>query len=203
MSSRSRKKERARRIVIIGGIVAISIAVLAGLVGLIVCLTISGSRVERWRGLAELYGETNGLDPGLVLAVIQAESAGDPHAVSRTGARGLMQLMPATADEVARRLGVRLWGHSDLFNPDINVRLGTAYLAQLRRMFGDDPHLYIAAYNAGPGRIQRLRNQNPELSSEEIIARFAPEETRTYVPRVLRYWAKWRRWLAQSRERSR
>jgi len=108
--------------------------------------------------------------------------------ISRAGARGLMQLMPKTAEEVARRHGIRYSGPADLLQPDLNVRLGTLYLASLRRAFHDDPYLYIAAYNAGPGNVDKWRLQHPGLSSREVIERAAFRETKSYVKLVLRAW---------------
>jgi len=143
-----------------------------------------------WTKLATAHANSVGLDPALVLAVIEAESKGRPRAVSRVGARGLMQLMPATAEETAQRHGVRYHGRSDLFDPDLNVRLGTLYLAQLRRQFRDDPHLYIAAYNAGPGNVDKWRLRHPKLTSRQLIAQVAFPQTRAYVRRVM---AAWRR----------
>jgi soluble lytic murein transglycosylase len=168
--------------------------------GLVVChVTRRRPLLKNCRDLARYYGKATGLDPALILAVIQAESAGDPKAVSRSGARGLMQLMPATAQEVATKARIPYAGPDDLFQPDLNVRLGTLYLAQTRRQFSDDPFLYLAAYNAGPGRIGRLRQGNPDLASWEIVATLAPAETRVYVRRVLRYWDKFREELARGR----
>jgi hypothetical protein len=104
-----------------------------------------------------------GLDPRLVRAVIQAESAWNRHAVSHKGAMGLMQLMPATAVSLAV---------DDPYDEVQNVRGGTAYLAQLYERFGDLT-LAVAAYNAGPGAVERYGGVPP----------FA--ETRAYVRRVL------------------
>jgi len=104
-----------------------------------------------------------GLDPRLVRAVIQAESAWNRYAVSHKGAMGLMQLMPATAVSLAV---------DDPYDGVQNVRGGTAYLAQLYERFGDLT-LAVAAYNAGPGAVERYGGVPP----------FA--ETRAYVRRVL------------------
>lgn len=177
------RREVRRRVLLIAGAVAA-----AALAALAAWHLVAARRVVDYRKLAERYGRASGLDPDLVLAVIRAESAGDPKAVSRAGARGLMQLMPRTAEEVARSAGIRLRGADELFQPDLNVRLGTLYLAQLRRGFGDDPYLYVAAYNAGPGNVDRWRLQNPGLSSAELIERVAFQETRHYVKAVLRTW---------------
>ena len=181
LAGRSRRAQRNRFFVLGGTALVLGIAV--------ACSLIETSRRERdWRILAARHARLTGLDPALVRAVIRAESAGNPSAVSRSGARGLMQLMPPTAKEMAEKNDVRYRGPDDLFDPNTNVRLGTLYLAWLRKYFRDDRWLYVAAYNAGPGRVERLRLENPELSSEDLIRRCAPAETRAYVPTVLRYW---------------
>ena len=101
--------------------------------------------------------------------MIRAESNGVPTAVSRKGARGLMQLMPATA----RRLGVRR-----PFDPKENIRGGTAYLAELAARFGETrADLVLAAYNAGERAVEEHQGVPPY------------RETREYVRRVLAFWA--------------
>jgi hypothetical protein len=108
------------------------------------------------------------VDPAFIAAVIRAESNGVPTAVSRKGARGLMQLMPATA----RRLGVRR-----PFDPKENIRGGTAYLAELAARYGDTrPDLVLAAYNAGERAVEEFKGVPPY------------RETRDYVRRVLAFW---------------
>lgn len=104
------------------------------------------------------------VDRALLMAVIDVESGGDPQAVSRKGATGLMQLMPATG---ARH------GASDLFDPRQNITAGARYLKELMRQFGGLP-LALAAYNAGEGAVQRYGGQIPPYS-----------ETLAYVPKVM------------------
>jgi soluble lytic murein transglycosylase-like protein len=94
------------------------------------------------------------LDPMLVMAVIQIESAGYHMAVSPVGAMGLMQLLPSTGEELARKLGVDWRGPDTLFDPFVNVKLGTAYLRQLADRY-QNVNIALAAYNWGPGRIDR------------------------------------------------
>jgi soluble lytic murein transglycosylase len=97
----------------------------------------------------------------LVLALIQVESSGYNFAVSRVGAMGLMQLMPATAEGVARRIGLRWVGSAMLFDPVSNVRLGVPYLRELLDRYGSVTTA-LAAYNWGPTRIaERLRQGEP------------------------------------------
>ncbi len=118
--------------------------------------------------IVEAAAKASRLDPALVAAVIAAESAFQPRAVSRKGARGLMQLMPATA----RRLGVRR-----PFDPAENVRGGAAYLSELAERYGDrSVELVLAAYNAGEGAVDEYKGVPPY------------RETREYVRRVLAFW---------------
>lgn len=114
--------------------------------------------------LARHAGQEAGVDPDLVAAVAGTESGFDPGAVSRAGALGLMQLMPATA----AALGV-----ADPRDPMQNVRGGAAYLHDLLQRFSGDVALAVAAYNAGPAAVERFGGVPP----------FA--ETRAYVARVL------------------
>jgi len=94
------------------------------------------------------------LEPRLVLAVIQVESGFRTRAVSPVGALGLMQIMPATGEELAARLGIEWRGPDTLFDPVANVRIGAAYLRELDDRYGS-LSTALAAYNWGPGRIDR------------------------------------------------
>ncbi|MCL6627596.1 MAG: lytic transglycosylase domain-containing protein [Alicyclobacillus shizuokensis] len=98
----------------------------------------------------------------LIRAVIQQESGGRSDAVSRTGAAGLMQLMPATA----RALGV-----TDVFNPVQNIMGGTRYLAQLLNQFNGNVRLALAAYNAGPGAVEAYQGVPPYAETQQYVAR--------------------------------
>ncbi|MEM9177221.1 MAG: lytic transglycosylase domain-containing protein [Myxococcota bacterium] len=95
------------------------------------------------------------LEPDLVMAVIEVESAGYHLAESHVGALGLMQLLPPTGKEMADDLGIEWKGPDTLFDPIINVRLGTAYLRELADKYEGDVNTALAAYNWGPGRIDR------------------------------------------------
>ena len=102
------------------------------------------------------------LDPNLVAAVIWAESSGDPDAISSKGARGLMQLMPDTA----RELGV-----SAILDPRENVEGGSRYLRQLLDAHEGDLSLALAAYNAGPGAVERYGGVPPYRETKDYVAR--------------------------------
>ena len=119
------------------------------------------------------------LNPRLVLAVIQVESGGYNFAVSGVGALGLMQLMPDTGRELAGRHGIEWRGEETLFDPFVNVQLGTAYLRQLSDRYGSIPTA-LAAYNWGPGRIdRRLRRGShlPRLYIRQVMEVYAAEDT--------------------------
>lgn len=105
------------------------------------------------------------LDPDFVNSVIKAESNFQSRAVSRKGAQGLMQLMPGTASQL---------GVADPFDPKANVEGGTAYLSQLLDQYHNDPIKALAAYNAGPNRVEQYHGVPPYM------------ETRAYVARIVR-----------------
>jgi soluble lytic murein transglycosylase-like protein len=105
-----------------------------------------------------------GLDPNLVLSVIEIESAGYHLAVSQVGAMGLMQLLPSTGEELAEKMEIEWKGPDTLFDPTINVKLGTAYLRELQDRYGD-VGLALAAYNWGPGRIDRRIRRGADVPS--------------------------------------
>lgn len=102
------------------------------------------------------------LEPALMHAVVRAESGFNPRAVSRAGARGLMQLMPATAIEV----GVR-----DVFHPQENLEGGASYLRGLLDRYSGDVHLALAAYNAGPGAVDSYGGVPPYAETQEYLRR--------------------------------
>ncbi len=106
--------------------------------------------------------ERTGIDPKVVLALIAVESSGNPAALSHVGARGLMQLRPATAQAESERLGLLWKGDNSLFDPVVNVQLGISYLSRLVERFGD-LETALVAYNWGPTRIARCMRRGREL----------------------------------------
>lgn len=97
-----------------------------------------------------------GMDPVFVLAVIETESQFNPHAEGSHGEIGLMQIKPDTAQWIAQKNGYTWKGKESLRNPQVNIRIGVAYLAFLRQEFDGLAHQYVAAYNMGPGGVRRL-----------------------------------------------
>jgi soluble lytic murein transglycosylase len=129
-------------------------------------------------------------EPALLLAVARQESQFDPTAVSPAGARGLMQLMPATARAVARELALGYDPGALLAEPAYNLRLGAHYLGRQLERFAE-PALALAAYNAGPGRVEAWLSQHGDPRGDgphaliDWIERIPFRETRNYVQRVL------------------
>jgi len=112
------------------------------------------------------------MDPALALAVMHVESRYNAFAVSSKDAMGLMQIIPSTGEELAARLGIRWEGPHTLFDPTTNVRIGMAYLQQLRDRY-DNWSTALAAYNWGPGRIDRRLSRGAPLPT--IYARLVLE----------------------------
>jgi soluble lytic murein transglycosylase len=127
---------------------------------------------------------SHGLSASLVLGVIQIESGYNNFAVSHRGAMGLMQIMPATGEGLSRELGLPWHGPQTLFDPEANVRLGIAYLAQLRSQYGNLATA-LAAYNWGPGRISsRLRRGSPvpQVYARNVIDAYGSHAARLETP---------------------
>jgi soluble lytic murein transglycosylase-like protein len=133
--------------------------------------------------------EKNGVDPYLIMGLIHQESYFNPRAKSRVGATGLMQLMPATGKELAQKLH----SSSDLENPDVNIRLGTYHFKHLIDLFGGNPQLAVASYNAGQGNVFNWRRAAPHKPIDEFLESLPFPETRTYVKRVTILGATYRR----------
>ena len=133
-----------------------------------------------------------GIDPYIAAGLIRQESVFNPNATSRVGARGLMQVMPATGQLVSKRQGNGTIAAADLYNPTLNVKLGMNYLAQVIGQFGRIEYA-AAAYNAGPSRAQRWIAERGSMDIEDWIESIPFSETRGYVQGVLRYAANYRR----------
>ncbi len=132
------------------------------------------------------------LDPDLLQALMREESALDPKALSWAGALGLTQLMPGTAAEVAAKLKLKRPTNAELFDPELNLRLGGSYLSGLVRQFKGIKHYAIASYNAGAGSVGRWRKEHPEDQIDEWVEDIPLTETRNYVKRVLRSYNTYR-----------
>jgi soluble lytic murein transglycosylase len=127
-----------------------------------------------YRSIVRERARADGLDPALLAAVIYEESRFRPSAQSSSGAIGLMQVTPATAQGIAIRTGGTAFRTSDLLNPEINIRYGAWYLQNLFTKYHQE-RLVLAAYNAGQGNVDRWLSQGEDIQFPE---------TRAYVARV-------------------
>lgn len=137
-----------------------------------------------WEDIQEVASKYS-LDPLLVLSLIREESRFDCEALSPVGAIGLMQLMPATARDTARRVNVSLNNNKSIYEVENNILLGTYYLKGLLREFKEVPPS-LAAYNAGKSRVKQWLSQGKYESMDEFIEDIPFNETRAYVKRILR-----------------
>lgn len=128
-----------------------------------------------------------GIDPAWAYGILRAESAWMSDARSGADARGLMQLLPGTAALVAKRNGLPWNGGESLYDPVVNVALGTRYLAQMAARFNGAPWLASAAYNAGPARVDQWLAARGSLAPDLFVASIPFKETREYVARVMAF----------------
>lgn len=127
----------------------------------------------------------HGLDPYTVAGLIRQESVFDPRAKSRANALGLMQLLPSTGQLVARKQGAGRITNEQLYNPKLNIQLGTAYLAEMLDKYGKIEYA-AAAYNGGPGRVSKWLTTLPTSNIEDWVESIPITETRLYVFGVIR-----------------
>ena len=139
--------------------------------------------VDYWP-LLQKYARQRGLDPFVVAALVAQESNFDPVVRSHANAYGLMQILPSTGRQYARKLGVRPFSTRRLTEAETNVRLGTQIFADSIRKFGG-VHFALAAYNAGDSRVARWQREKPGLPQDEFIDDIPFPETQNYVKRIL------------------
>lgn len=170
---------------------ALALALVVGAVGVAALVFIRWAvRERRYTKMIEQMAPAAGVDPWLVKAVMRQESGFDPFARSRTGAIGLMQVMPGTA----RLIGVP---ENQLWNERTNIQAGMWLLAHAlaywRTQPVDDPVPFaLAEYNAGRGTVLRWAPQGQKLTAEEFLAKLPNRGVRAYIERVLDYYADYR-----------
>jgi soluble lytic murein transglycosylase len=133
------------------------------------------------------------VDPHLVLAIIRSESAFDPSTVSKKGAVGLMQVMPDTAEWVIGQAGFQTPANRSLQDPTLNINIGTWYLSYLLQSFDNNLVQALAAYNAGPGKVNSWLARRQWNGTVEDIEHIPFGETRHYVQRVLYYHERYKK----------
>jgi soluble lytic murein transglycosylase len=141
--------------------------------------------LAHWQTIQRIAQERD-LDPYLVLALIRQESLFEPRARSPAFALGLMQLLPSTAARVAARHGMRAPSHERLFDPEVNLKIGTQYLKDLLERYSNNWFKAIAAYNAGESAVDRWEKEITTDDIEEFVERIPYLETRGYVKLVMR-----------------
>lgn len=132
------------------------------------------------------------VEPALIWAVIREESHFRYDAVSGTGAVGLMQIMPSTAEDIASRMGTEI-NDGDLLKPEINIQLGTYYISLMLNMFDQKIDMALAAYNGGPGNVKKWLESGLMTSDEDFPTAVAFPETQEYITKVMNsyYIYKW------------
>ncbi len=136
----------------------------------------------------------NGLDPYFVAAIIREESQFRAEALSPAGARGVMQVMPATGAWIARMAGISDFDRAKLYDADTNITIGAWYLSYLMKRFKNDLYLVSAAYNAGPEVVAAWAGAARGAADRDMFVETIPyRETRGYVKKVLRNYAEYRR----------
>lgn len=137
------------------------------------------------RTLVFSSAQQNNIDPYLVFAIIRAESGFKTTARSPVGARGLMQIMPETAEWIAKQKGIAYFDADDLHDPQINIEFGCWYIASLNKEFAGRLPMVVAAYNAGSGRVREWALSGQWDGSEKRLDSIPYSETQQYVKNVL------------------
>jgi len=141
-----------------------------------------------------LHSRKYGQDPFFIAAIIREESQFRAEALSPAGARGVMQVMPATGEWIAKTISLPGFDRSRLFESDIAINVGTWYISHLMKRFNNDALLVAAAYNAGPEAASSWQQKNgASLAPDEFVELIPFSETRGYVKKVLRNYAEYRR----------
>ena len=154
---------------------------------LIICILIGGlflSYRRPYKDIVQSYSEQYGIDANLVYAVIKTESGYDPLAISKSGAKGLMQIMNRTGTWGAEECDISDYANERLFEPSINIQIGTWYLARLFKQYEGNLQLVLAAYNAGTGNVAKWRSNTLYSSDGDVLHTIPFKETQKYIQKV-------------------
>ena len=130
------------------------------------------------------YAEQYGVEENLIYALIKAESNFNPDAVSHQNAKGLMQLMQSTAEDLAKKSKIDL-NNENILEPEVNIQLGTQYIASLLNKY-DCVEVALAAYNAGSGNVDKWISSGKIKADGSDIENIPYKETNTYVRKIMR-----------------
>ena len=180
MKSPSRQSRKHRRMV---ALLVVLIAVFVVLQGNSVWLKIT--HPFKYEDTVRQYAREYDLDPLMVAAIINVESKFNPDAQSVKGAKGLMQLMDETAAWGVEKIGIQEFDPEEIFDPQINIRIGCWYIARLLDQYDGNRAVALAAYNGGSGNVSKWL-LDPELSPDgKTLEKIPFPETEAYVKRVL------------------
>ena len=179
---RYRQKKKNRTFAWILALVILALCVALAFVGY--RIAVKKSYPLKYQDLLYQYAQEYDLQPSLVAGVIHRESRFDPEAVSKSGACGLMQVMPETGEWIAKKLKIQDYSEKMLFDPETNIQLGCWYLRFLMDKFDGKTETVLAAYNAGHGRVAAWL-EDEQYSDGGELTNIPIEETRTYVEKVL------------------
>jgi len=136
-----------------------------------------------------VFANMYGIDPYLIYGIIKQESLFEKTALSWVGAMGVMQIMPYSAEPLAKKLGMKEFTKEDLFKPEVNILLGMQHLIDDLHRFNNRQELAVAAYNAGHGAVKRWMDWHGTRSMDEFIENIRYSQTRDYVKKVMHnYW---------------
>lgn len=137
-----------------------------------------------YKDIINKYSQEYKVDPFLVAAIINVESKYNKDAISNKDARGLMQIMPSTGDWAAEVLKLERYNHKLLHEPDINIKLGTWYISQLKKEFNNNMDLVYAAYNAGSGNVGKWLQDKTYSNDGKRLEDIPFNQTKDYVKKV-------------------
>lgn len=134
----------------------------------------------------EKYAKEYEVDPKMIFAIIKAESNFNPNVVSKSGAIGLMQLMDTTAEELCNKMDIFYVKKTSLYQPELNIQLGTKYFSSLLQEYDNNYLLALTAYNAGIGNVKKWIEQGVIQADGSDIENIPFKETNNYVRKIVR-----------------